>query len=125
LYLIREMVEELNMPIKIVAVPICRDNSGLALSSRNGYLSSEEKERAIELSQCLTQMKHTILDSNLDFRLIEAQAIQSLNNNGWVVDYISIRDQTSLAVADHNNGQLIILAAAKMGKTRLLDNLMV
>ncbi|WP_077926205.1 pantoate--beta-alanine ligase, partial [Wohlfahrtiimonas larvae] len=47
LYLIREMVEELNMPIKIVAVPICRDNSGLALSSRNGYLSSEEKERAI------------------------------------------------------------------------------
>ncbi|MGL4673502.1 MAG: pantoate--beta-alanine ligase [Wohlfahrtiimonas sp.] len=128
LHIIREMVEELNMPIKIVAVPICREDSGLALSSRNGYLSIEEKAHAIELSKCLAQMKHKILDNhseNVDLRTIETQAIRVLNNNGWIVDYISIRDQKSLAIADYNNGQLIILAAAKMGKTRLLDNLMV
>lgn len=128
LHIIREMVEELNMPIKIVAVPICREDSGLALSSRNGYLSIEEKAHAIELSKYLAQMKHKILDNhseNVDLRTIETQAIRALNNNGWIVDYISIRDQKTLTIADCNSGQLIILAAAKMGKTRLLDNLMV
>lgn len=128
LYIIREMVDALNMPIRIVAVPICREDSGLALSSRNGYLSAEEKVHALELSQCLAQMKRIILDTHsdhLDLRAIEMQAIQALNDSGWLVDYISIRDQQSLAIADHNNGQLIILAAATMGKTRLLDNLMV
>lgn len=126
LHIIQEMVEELNSPVKIIPVPIMRESSGLALSSRNGYLTADEKERAIELSKCLQNVKHAIVDNKTtDLRDIEAQAIHELNLLGWQVDYISIRDQETLSVADQTTTKLVILAAAKLGKTRLLDNLLV
>lgn len=125
LYIIKEMVEELNMPIEIVSVPICREGSGLALSSRNGYLSVSEKGQAIELSQCLSNIRQSILDNEVNLRDLEISAIQSLNDSGWEVDYISIREQETLLVAENIENPLIILAAAKMGQTRLLDNLLV
>lgn len=125
LHIIREMVDELNMPIRIIPVAIEREASGLALSSRNGYLSDAEKEKAIELSQCLSNMRTMIIQdgNSVNLREIESLAIQALNDQGWHVDYISVRDQHSLMIAEHNNGRLIILAAAKIGQTRLLDNL--
>lgn len=126
LHIIQEMVEELNSPVKIIPVPIMRESSGLALSSRNGYLTPDEKERAIELSKCLQNVKHAIVaNTTTDLRDIEAQAIHELNVLGWQVDYISIRDQETLSVADQTTTKLVILAAAKLGKTRLLDNLLV
>ena len=126
LHIIQEMVEELNSPVKIIPVPIMRESSGLALSSRNGYLTTDEKERAIELSKCLQNVKHAIVDNKTtDLRDIEAQAIHELNVLGWQVDYTSIRHQETLSVADQTTTKLVILAAAKLGKTRLLDNLLV
>lgn len=126
LAIIQEMVNELNMPIEIVAVPICREGSGLALSSRNGYLSSEDKLKAVELSECLQNMSAKILVNPLshnELRQLETDAIRSLNEQGWRVDYISIRNQRSLSEAETNQEDWIILAAATIGKTRLLDNL--
>lgn len=124
LHIIREMVAELNFPIEIIAVPICRAETGLALSSRNGYLSDDEKSRAIDLSQSLHAMRNTILANNdWDLRTVEKECIQKLSDADWEVDYISVRNQTTLAVAQSTQEPLIILAAAKIGKTRLLDNL--
>lgn len=123
LHIIKEMVNELNVPIEIISVPIKRDENGLALSSRNGYLSVEEKAQAIELSECLHTVRAAILESNEDLRAIEQKAMDHLNAKGWQVDYLSIRDADTLAVASARTGNLIVLAAAKMGATRLLDNL--
>lgn len=125
LYIIKEMVEELNMPIEIVSVAICREQTGLALSSRNGYLSSDAKEKARELSKCLASMKQEIhQDPKIDLRTLEQKATEYLNGLGWEVDYISIRNKHTLMLAN-NDDDLIILAAAKLGQTRLLDNLSV
>lgn len=126
LHIIREMVAELNFPIEIISVPICRAETGLALSSRNGYLSDDEKSRAIYLSQSLQAMKDTITaNANRDLRNVEKDCIQKLTDADWVVDYISIRNRETLAIAESTQEPLIILAAAKMGSTRLLDNLKV
>ncbi len=125
LYIIKEMVEELNMPIEIVSVAICREQTGLALSSRNGYLSSDAKEKARELSKCLASMKQEIhQDSQINLRTLEQKATEHLNDLGWEVDYISIRNKHTLMLAN-NDDDLIILAAAKLDQTRLLDNLFV
>lgn len=126
LHIIREMVAELNFPIEIISVPICRAETGLALSSRNGYLSDDEKSRAIYLSQSLQAMKDVITaNANCDLRNVEKDCIQKLTDADWVVDYISIRNRETLAIAESTQEPLIILAAAKMGSTRLLDNLKV
>ncbi|WP_077927826.1 pantoate--beta-alanine ligase [Wohlfahrtiimonas populi] len=126
LHIIREMVVELNFPIEIISVPICRAETGLALSSRNGYLSDDEKSRAIYLSQSLQVMKDTITaNADCDLRRVEKDCIQKLTDADWVVDYISIRNRETLAIAESTKEPLIILAAAKMGSTRLLDNLKV
>lgn len=126
LHIIREMVAELNFPIEIIAVPICRAETGLALSSRNGYLSVDEKARAIDLSQSLQAMKDAITaNTDCDLRSVEKDYIQKLTDADWVVDYISIRNRETLAIAESTTEPLIILAAATMGNTRLLDNLKV
>jgi len=126
LHIIREMVAELNFPIEIISVPICRAETGLALSSRNGYLSDDEKSRAIYLSQSLQSMKDVIAaNADCDLRRVEKECIQKLTDADWVVDYISIRHRETLAIAENTKEPLIILAAAKMGSTRLLDNLQV
>lgn len=126
LYIIKEMVEELNMPIEIVPVAICREESGLALSSRNGYLLPEEREKALTLSECLSAMQQDLHQNpNTDLRVLELKATDYLNSLGWEVDYISIRNINTLMIATNQDEELIILAAAKLGKTRLLDNLIV
>lgn len=126
LHIIREMVTELNMPIEIIAVPIRREASGLALSSRNGYLSDAEKSKALELSQTLKALSDAIdHQDNPNLRSLENNAIETLNKQGWKVDYISIRDQKTLAVANSKETPIIILAAARIGTTRLLDNMKV
>lgn len=124
LHIIREMVAELNFPIEIISVPICRAETGLALSSRNGYLSDDEKSRAIYLSQSLQLMKDAIIaNADCDLRSVEKECIQKLTDADWIVDYISIRNRDTLAIAESTKEPLIILAAATMGNTRLLDNL--
>ena len=123
LAVIRAMVRDLNMPIQIIGEPTVRAEDGLALSSRNGYLSAEQRAAAPALYRTLQQLASAIRDGNRDFaQLIEAGQA-SLVSAGFRPDYLEIREASSLRPAEANDTQLVILGAAFMGTTRLIDNL--
>lgn len=121
LMVIENMVASLNLPINIIREEIIREDDGLAMSSRNLYLSTSERKLSVELSQTLKLSAQKI--GKLSFCEIENDAIKILNAKGWIVDYISIRRQNDLQTPLPNDKNLIILGAAKIGKTRLIDNL--
>lgn len=123
LAVIRTLVRDLNMPIQIIGEPTVRAEDGLALSSRNGYLSAEQRAAAPALYRTLQQLASAIRDDNRDFaQLIEAGQA-SLVSAGFRPDYLEIREASSLRPAEANDTQLVILGAAFMGTTRLIDNL--
>jgi len=123
LFIIRELVKQFNLPIQIIAGDTVRESSGLAMSSRNGYLTQAQKTVAAQLNQCLKQIATQIQQGNTDFAALEQSAAQTLNNNGWLVDYISVRSAHTLAIATAKDTQLVVLVAAKLGNTRLIDNI--
>jgi len=123
LFIIRELVKQFNLPIQIIAGDTVRESSGLAMSSRNGYLTQAQKTGAARLNQCLKQIATQIQQGNTDFAALEQSTAQTLNNNGWLVDYISVRSARTLAIATAKDTQLVVLAAAKLGNTRLIDNI--
>jgi pantoate--beta-alanine ligase len=125
LTVIRSMVTDLCMPINIVGVPTTRGADGLALSSRNGYLTQTELTIAPTLYKTLTEIKQQLVSGNRRFAELEHQAKQSLANAGFTPDYFSIRCQEDLNEPSANDKMLVILAAAKLGKARLIDNLQV
>jgi pantoate--beta-alanine ligase len=107
-----------------------RAEDGLALSSRNGYLSTEERQEAVQLIQTLKEIQEKVLQGKLssaDIVKIEQDACAKLSKRGWVPDYISVRKRNDLLSANDadlsSNQPLVVLAAAKLGKTRLIDNL--
>ncbi|MDR2016779.1 MAG: pantoate--beta-alanine ligase [Burkholderiales bacterium] len=134
LLVIREMVRQLALPVAIVAGETVRDDDGLALSSRNQYLSSAERAEAPRLYRQLCAMRETILDSHrcgktltaADCVRLENAAVAELNTHGWKTDYISIRRRNDLepptALTEMTNG-LVVLAASRLGTTRLIDNI--
>jgi len=122
LHIIRQMAAQLNLPIHIVGGETVRAADGLALSSRNQYLSERERGEAVSLSRTLEGMRQDILHGVLDFGLLEKQAILALTGWGWQVDYVSVRNQSDLQPASLEQNAWVILAAARLGKTRLLDN---
>ena len=123
LAVIRTLVRDLNMPIQIIGEPTVRAEDGLALSSRNGYLSAEQRTAAPALYRTLQQLASAIRDGNRDFaQLIEAGQA-SLVSAGFRPDYLEIREASSLRPAEANDTKLVILGAAFMGTTRLIDNL--
>ncbi|TXI29479.1 MAG: pantoate--beta-alanine ligase [Aquipseudomonas alcaligenes] len=123
LAVIRTLVRDLNMPVQIIGEPTVRAEDGLALSSRNGYLSAEQRAAAPALYRTLQQLASAIRDGNRDFaQLIEAGQA-SLVSAGFRPDYLEIREASSLRPAEANDTQLVILGAAFMGTTRLIDNL--
>lgn len=127
LHIIRQMVAQLNLPVRIVGGETVRAADGLALSSRNQYLSTEERGRAVFLYQTLQQTQQAILRGERDFERLEKQAVEALQAKGWSVDYVAVRNQSDLLPAAPAQGnlaqhELVILAAAKLGSTRLLDN---
>lgn len=124
LAIIRLMVRDLLIPVEIIAVETVRESNGLAMSSRNGYLSEEEKQIAPVLYQILCKAKETIL-INHNYREIEQQAIMQLQQAGFNVDYFSISRYQDLSLANNDDKHLIILTAARLGKTRLIDNIAV
>jgi pantoate--beta-alanine ligase len=131
LMIIRRMAKQFALPVEIVPGETIRADDGLALSSRNGYLSTEERAEAPELMKTLKEARQQVLDLNVrDSKAlseIEKKAIASLTGRGWSPDYIAIRQQSDLAPASNESlrsGEpLVILTAAKLGKTRLIDNL--
>ena len=122
LHIIRHMVAQLNLPVRIIASETVRAVDGLALSSRNQYLSLDERGEAASLYQTLHGVRQAILHGGLDFEQLQQQAVKNLTARGWVVDYVTIRHQSDLLPASGGECDLVILAAAKLGNTRLLDN---
>lgn len=123
LFVIRELVNQLNYPIEIIAGETIREASGLALSSRNGYLSESAHAAASQLNQALREIVNALKNGANDFIQLENLAAQQLSNLGWIVDYISIRSANSLLPATIEDKNLVILGAAKLDKTRLIDNI--
>lgn len=121
---IQTMVEDLSMPIEIIAVETVREASGLALSSRNNYLNKEEKNIAPALSQNLKWLAQAIR-SNDDFVGLAQKAASNINMAGMKTDYIHICHARTLQPASKDDKELVILAAAHCGKARLIDNLQV
>jgi pantoate--beta-alanine ligase len=123
LMILRGMVRQLNLPIHIVGDETARAPDGVALSSRNGYLSRAERAEAPRLHQTLLWMKSQIVTGMLDFADIEAEAIEKLKQNQWKTDYIAVRKQSDLQFPRPSDRELVVLAAARLGTTRLIDNL--
>ncbi len=130
LMVVRRMAEQLSMPIKIIAADTVREYDGLAMSSRNAYLSKSERLEAPVLFKMLNEMRLSFLSSPRTMNTIqtlESQYLKQLNNRGWQPDYISFRLQSNLLPPNQNaldhQAPLLILAAAKLGLTRLIDNL--
>ena len=133
LMVIKRMVQQMALPIQIVGVDTLRAEDGLALSSRNGYLSADERTRAVELSGTLKHMAVSVRDNLSDnqsgdasklITKIEEQAMQSLRDKGWQPDYLAVRHQHNLsAVTQFSDAPLVVLGAARLGSTRLIDNL--
>lgn len=122
LHIIRQMVLQTNLPVRIVGGDTVRAADGLALSSRNQYLSAEERSKAAFLYRTLQDAQQAILRGVRDFERLEKEAVEALEARGWLVDYVAVRDQSELQQADGSQRELVILAAARLGNTRLLDN---
>ena len=123
LAVIRGFVEDLNFDIRIVGVDTGRAADGLALSSRNGYLTEAERMQAPQLYQALSDMAAQVRAGRQDYANLEQAASQYLQSQGWVVDYIEVRHAGNLQIAHAGDAHVVVLAAARLGKTRLIDNL--
>jgi len=119
---LRDMVGQLALPVEIVPAETVRADDGLALSSRNGYLSPSERAEAPRLYQSLRAASEEVLAGKRDFRRIELQAMATLANKGWRPDYVSVRRQSDLQPPNEGDRELVVLAAAFLGRTRLIDN---
>ena len=122
LTLLRRMVSDLDLPVRVIGGPTVREADGLAMSSRNGYLAPGERERAPEIYRCLTQTAATIANSAASLEAAEIQACNHLEHHGFRVDYVSVRRRYDLAPPEPGDRELIVLAAAWLGSTRLIDN---
>jgi len=125
LMVIRRMVEDLCIPVEIHGLPTVREEDGLAMSSRNGYLSEEERARAPALYRILQLIAVAIKTGDKDFTGLEAQAKAELEKAGFRPDYFHIRRTADLSEPTAGDRALVILAAAHLGKARLIDNLSV
>lgn len=127
LMIIRNMARQFSLPTDIIAAETYRAEDGLALSSRNGYLSAEERIEAPSLHGQLHAVAHAIRDGQIDLRHLENRAQDYLSTRGWQPDYIAVRKRSDLQAPSAEDLEkkepLVVLAAAKLGSTRLIDNL--
>jgi pantoate--beta-alanine ligase len=122
LAIIRELVAQFNCPIEIVGCDIVREQDGLALSSRNGYLSKMERSEAVRLNKCLHLVVQAVQKGKDSLESIEQQTADYLTQLGWEVDYIAIRSASTLLAPKPDEKALITLGAARFGSPRLIDN---
>ena len=120
--LLRNMVRQLALPIDIILAETVRAADGLALSSRNGFLSPAERAEAPSLNRVLLRAREELRDGKRDFLRIELEAMAHLAGRGWQPDYIAIRRQGDLLAPEPADRELVIVAAARLGVTRLIDN---
>ncbi len=119
---LRNMVRQLALPIEIILAETVRAPDGLALSSRNGYLSVAERTEAPALHRALMRARDDLAGGKRDFQRIELEGMASLAGRGWKPDYIAIRRQADLLPPVPDDRSLVVLGAAKLGNTRLIDN---
>lgn len=125
LQVIKAMVADLSMDLTIVGVPTEREKDGLAMSSRNGYLSAEQRQKAATIYATLTELKAAIECGDHHYAGLCAHAAEELNNQGFKTDYVEIRQGSTLAIAGPGDRELVILIAAYLGTTRLIDNMQI
>ena len=123
LVILQGMAADLNFRVEIVPVDIGRAADGLALSSRNQYLSEAERKQAPQLYRELQAVARAVENGNRDYAALEQQAAANLKQAGWQVDYVEIRHAGNLQVAHVGDNELVVLAAARLGNTRLIDNI--
>ncbi len=119
---IRTMVQDLNMPVDIIGIDTVREADGLAMSSRNSYLNAEQRHIAPLLYQTLCAAREHILTGS-DYATVEQHALSALQHAGFQPDYFQICRRDDLLPAQADDKQLVLLVAAKLGTTRLIDNL--
>lgn len=125
LVIIRRMVEDLLLPVEIISGETVRENDGLAMSSRNGYLSEADRQCAPRLYTTLQEMRERLLQGEKEYSDLENQAQDALIKHGFRPDYVAIRYADNLQIPTVGEENLVILGAAWLGKTRLIDNLKV
>jgi pantoate--beta-alanine ligase len=127
LLVLRRMVRQFALPVEVVGGATVRDAGGLALSSRNGYLSPAERAEAVALSRALRGLADAVRAGARDLPALEADAMQALRARGWQPDYLTVRRRSDLQApapgADAASAPLVALGAARLGGTRLIDNL--
>ena len=128
LMVIKQMVKQFALPVQITSVATSRAPDGLALSSRNGYLSAEERAEAVQLSRALQALAQAarsgLARGEFDVAQAEQAALAGLRDSGWAPDYLTLRHQSDLSpVMVLSHAPMVVLGAAKLGKTRLIDNL--
>jgi pantoate--beta-alanine ligase len=120
---LRDMVKQFALPIEIIPAETVRAPDGLALSSRNGYLSPLERREAPRLYGVLKKVRDELGSGARDFQRLDQQAMAELTRNGWQPDYVAVRRQADLRPPTERDHELVILGAARLGRTRLIDNL--
>jgi pantoate--beta-alanine ligase len=119
---IRKLVRDLDLPVRIEVCPTVRDSDGLALSSRNGYLSPEDRERAVALSRALRAAEARVARGEVDAGSVLAAARAVLDAAGIEPDYVELRSTTDLSPVERVNGSTLLAVAARVGRARLIDN---
>jgi pantoate--beta-alanine ligase len=119
---IRKLVRDLDIPVLIAVCPTIRDPDGLALSSRNAYLSPEERERALALSRALRAAESAVEGGTREAATVVAAAREELERAGLEPDYLQLRSATDLSTVERVNGSTLLAVAARVGRARLIDN---
>ena len=122
LMVLRNMTRQLALPIEIIGGETVRADDGLALSSRNGYLTPAERAEAPRLSRTLNEIRLAVLAGERDFAKLEQKAATQLDAHGWQTDYVALRRQSDLQSPQPGDRQLVVLAASRLGTPRLIDN---
>ena len=123
LLVLRELVRQLNFDVKVIPGETVREPDGLAMSSRNGYLSADERREAVSLSRVLHSVREAVAGGRRDFADLEKGARDELAARGWRPEYIAVRRRADLGTPGADDRELVVLGAAWIGRTRLIDNL--
>jgi len=122
---IRHMSQDLSLPISIITAETVREDDGLAMSSRNQHLNDEERKRASVLYEVISEAGHKLQAGRRDYEALENESIDKLTDAGFTLDYFSIRRAQNLEIPDRDCDEIVVLAAAYLGKARLIDNTVV